>query len=324
MSTVAFCSPVTGVGQSTLLYHLAWMLADRGYRPLLVDLDPQSGLTIQALPPSRIAELWPEGDHPDTIHGAVQAHVSEGAGECDVHVEPLSEAVGLLVGDLALACLEEPLAAAWVACSEGDDRSLRLSAALGRVIARGRTIHEADIVLLDVGSNLGALSRAALLAASHVIVPVTTDLLALQGLRNLGPSLSRWRESWRSIALKVKDADPSLPSGQMTPAGYVLIQPVMYLGVPTLAPLPGAVDLDTTYRQYVGAARPLVTVPGGEACQIGRVRHHRDLVTLAMPTRKPMFALKPADGAVGAYQSSVLQCHEDFRLLAEAVIQTCR
>ena len=33
----------------------------------------------------------------------------------------------------------------------------------------------ASIALLDIGSNLGAISRAALLAADHVVVPVAVD-----------------------------------------------------------------------------------------------------------------------------------------------------
>ena len=51
-------------------------------------------------------------------------------------------------------------------------------------------------MLVDVGPNLGAINRAAPVAADHVVVPLAPDLFSLQGLRNLGPTLRRWREEW--------------------------------------------------------------------------------------------------------------------------------
>ena len=45
-----------------------------------------------------------------------------------------------------------------------------------------------DIILVDVGPNLGALNRAVLVATDYVAVPLAADLYSLQGLRNLGPT----------------------------------------------------------------------------------------------------------------------------------------
>lgn len=56
---------------------------------------------------------------------------------------------------------------------------------------------EADVVLVDIGPNLGAINRSALLAADFVAIPLGADLFSLQGLSNLGPSLRSWRSSWR-------------------------------------------------------------------------------------------------------------------------------
>ena len=53
--------------------------------------------------------------------------------------------------------------------------------------------HRPDLILLDVGPNLGAINRSALIAADFVAVPLGADLFSLQGLRNLGPTLRRWR-----------------------------------------------------------------------------------------------------------------------------------
>lgn len=45
MKTIAFFNHKSGVGKTTLVYHLAHMLSRMGYPTLAVDLDPQADLT---------------------------------------------------------------------------------------------------------------------------------------------------------------------------------------------------------------------------------------------------------------------------------------
>lgn len=56
--TVAFFNNKGGVGKTTLVYHLAWMMADLGIPVLAVDLDPQANLTSDLLTDERLEELW--------------------------------------------------------------------------------------------------------------------------------------------------------------------------------------------------------------------------------------------------------------------------
>ena len=70
------------------------------------------------------------------------------------------------------------------------------SGTLWRVLELAALERGASIVLIDVGPNLGALNRAALVAAEHVLNPLAPDLYSRQGLRNLGPALRRWRQEW--------------------------------------------------------------------------------------------------------------------------------
>ena len=51
--------------------------------------------------------------------------------------------------------------------------------------------------------------------------------------------------------------------------------------------------------------------------------HFRSLMPLAREARKPLFALKPADGALGGHANAVRDCYRDFRALARAVAQRC-
>ena len=73
MKTLAFFNNKGGVGKTSLVYHLAWMFAERGLPVLAVDLDPQANLTAMFLEEERLEELWPDADeHPSTVYGAVQ------------------------------------------------------------------------------------------------------------------------------------------------------------------------------------------------------------------------------------------------------------
>ncbi len=62
-------------------------------------------------------------------------------------------------------------------------------------------------------------------ASSHtVIVPLSPDLFSLQGLRNLGPTLRRWREGWTERLGKNPVPQLELPTGRTQPAGYIVQQ----------------------------------------------------------------------------------------------------
>ena len=64
MSTtiVAFFNNKGGVGKTSLVYHLAWMYNDLGFRVVVADLDPQSNLTAAFLDEDRLEEFWLEDE----------------------------------------------------------------------------------------------------------------------------------------------------------------------------------------------------------------------------------------------------------------------
>ena len=77
--------------------------------------------------------------------------------------------------------------------------------------------------LIDVGPNLGAINRSALIASDQVCLPLAPDLFSLQGLKNLGPTLREWRTLWAELLTKAP-ADLPMPRGAMQPVGYIVMQ----------------------------------------------------------------------------------------------------
>jgi hypothetical protein len=53
---------------------------------------------------------------------------------------------------------------------------------------------------------------------------------------------------------------------------------------------------------------------------LATLKNYRSLMPLAMEARKPMFFLKPADGAIGAHGEAVRDCYRDFKALAERIL----
>jgi len=41
---------------------------------------------------------------------------------------------------------------------------------------------------------------------------------------------------------------------------------------------------------------------------------------MAQEARKPMFLLKPADGAIGGHQTAVSNCRDDFKALTKRIL----
>jgi len=55
---------------------------------------------------------------------------------------------------------------------------------------------------------------------------------------------------------------------------------------------------------------------------LSQLKHYRSLMPLAMEAHKPMFHLKPADGAIGAHVEAVTECAKDFLQLASRLAAT--
>ncbi len=169
MKTIAFLNNKGGVGKTTLVYHLAWMFQELGVKVVAVDLDAQSNLSAAFLDDDRLAELWSSEKHPETILGVIDPLLEREGDIQPPHVEPISDAIGLVTGDLRLNLFEERLATSWISCLDDNSSNardgLKVTTAFYRAIAQAAAIQEAEIALIDVAPNLGLINRAALIAS---------------------------------------------------------------------------------------------------------------------------------------------------------------
>jgi len=323
MNTIAFFNNKGGVGKTTLVYHIAWMLHELGYRVLAADLDPQANLTSMFLEDERLEKLWPEEVKDHLSFLPCISPILEGTGDiADPHVEEIGHNLYLIPGDLGLSNFEDKLSDSWPRCLDGDEAAFRATTAFYRIICRAAERTDADYVLIDVGPNLGALNRSALICTNHLVMPLASDLYSLQGLKNFGPTLDKWRSGW----IKRQEQKPvslsiPMPAGSMKPAGYIIMQHVERRKRPVRSYQKWVDRIPATYNEYI-----LQASPGGQTAEqetdcIGLVRHYLSLMPMAQEARKPIFFLKPADGAIGAHAQSVHRCYMDFKRLSERLME---
>ena len=158
-----------GVGKTTTCVCLGAALAEHHKRILLVDLDPQGGLTTAL------------GFDPDSFDETMYTvFIDDAVPLARVITKTKTSGVDFVPANLDLAGVEAELVG-----EIGWDRTLKV--ALEPVQERY------DYVFLDCPPSLGVLSTNALIAAHRVIIPVQTEYLALRGLKRLTQILAKVR-----------------------------------------------------------------------------------------------------------------------------------
>lgn len=154
-----------GVGKTTSVVTLGGLLAARGKRVLVADLDPHGSLTS-----------W-FGYDPDTIaHSVFDLFQHEGKVPDGLPAQLITDTgcpgMSLLPASTALATLERRMVGV-----EG----------MGLIISRAlaQLWDDFDYVLLDNTPSLGVLMVNALAATQHLVIPVQTEFLAIKGLERM-------------------------------------------------------------------------------------------------------------------------------------------
>lgn len=319
---VAFFNNKGGVGKTSLVYHTAWMLSELGIPSLAVDLDPQANLTSAFLSEDTLAALW---DGPTTDARTIYRCVEPLLRVDDVR-DPLpvsvTSSLWLLPGDLGLAGFEDTLAEQWPKCLGDRElyRAFRIMTAFSQIAQSAAVQSGAELILFDVGPNLGAINRAALIAADYVVVPLAGDLFSIQGLRNLGPSLKSWRSGWKKRRDNYEQPEMTLPDGEMRPIGYVVQQHQVRLDRPVKAYNRWMDKVPYEYRAAgLSNAAPVASVAEDPEC-LALAKHYRSLIPMGQEARLPVFLLRAANGAMGSHANAVKSAYKDFDALTRKIL----
>lgn len=118
--------------------------------------------------------------------------------------------------------------------------------------------------------------------------------------------------------------DLELPSADVVPAGYVVMQHAVRSGRAVQAYQRWIERIPDVYRREVldlsdGGA----SSTGDDTECLATLKHYRSLMAMAHEARKPTFHLRAADGALGAHIYAVQDCYRDFKALATSIAARC-
>ena len=157
-----------GVGKTTTAINLSAAIANRGKRTLLIDLDPQANSTIAFYDTGEIA-------------GSMFDVLNESRASMATVVKPTKDPMLFLgPGRLALAKLEQALAGQF-------DAPYRLKDSLAPLLK------EYEYVVIDTPPSLGILTVNALVASTHLMVPIQAAYFAIEGTDDLLETYERIR-----------------------------------------------------------------------------------------------------------------------------------
>lgn len=157
---IAIANQKGGVGKTTTAINLAAAFARRGQRVLLLDLDPQANSSITFLDPL-------------TIDFSAYDLMVDGLGSVEKSIYQTSvKGLDIIPSRINLAKIESKLV--------GDfDAPFRLKDRLETL----RVLY--DVIVIDTPPTLGLVTVNALVAATHVLIPIQSSYFALEGTDDL-------------------------------------------------------------------------------------------------------------------------------------------
>lgn len=325
-----------GVGKSTLSFHLAHALAEQGTKTLMVDLDPQSNLTLQCIDTAELEKLWSE--EAPYIEDFQDAHESSDKTFAEFIVKPrsihcllkpvedgvfdsfalgevhkLSPKLGLIPGRLSLHMFEDKLAKSWSDAFLGDPQSLRLITAIRTLCLEAQKTHGYEVAILDTSPSLGMLNRVIISMSTGFFVPCMPDMFSTFGLTNIGLALRTWSSQFSTMYSVLSDKKRgSFPPNFVKFLGYTLYNAKRYTGQ-------NDYDIATAHYGYAKKLPEVISAripsecyshlgPSVIAQPIGGtsiIHSHNTLPAMAQKYRVPMWKVPEHPGLLAEDKSTV-------------------
>jgi chromosome partitioning protein len=164
MAKIAIFNQKGGVGKTTTSLNLTAALARRGYNPLTIDLDPQAHLSYVCSATVRHSE--------DSVFSFYQ------------QVKPLTQLIRPAGGGWLVIPAHVELSKVDTQFGKGPNVLNRLNHGIVK-----ENLNTGRPIIIDCCPMLGVLSLSAIFASDRVLVPVSADYLALQGVHAVDRTL---------------------------------------------------------------------------------------------------------------------------------------
>lgn len=268
MKTISVFNNKGGVGKSTLSFHLASALSEMGKKTLMIDLDPQSNLTLQCISPKDLEELWLEEE---PYIEDFQAALEESGASFDTFVEkprsihcllkPIEDGVfesfnlgnvyevndnlGLIPGRLSLHSFEDKISKSWSDAFLGDPQAIRVITSVRNICLEAGEKFGYEYVIIDTSPSLGILNRILISMSTGFFVPCMPDMFSTFGITNIGQALKTWKNQFETMYSLLPDKKRAgFPKSFVKFLGFTIYNAKKYTGQNDL-------DLAAAHYSYV-------------------------------------------------------------------------
>lgn len=208
-TTISVVNQKGGVGKTTTVASLGAAFAELGKRVLLVDLDPQGGLTFSL------------GIDPEDVDVTVGEVLLGKAKPADAIVVT-EDGMHLLPSNVMVTQAEEALVS-----RTGREQRLR--------VALDKVADDYDLVVIDCPPTLGVLTVGALSASQKVVIPLQAETLSHRGVLQLLDTVHDVKQFINS-ELEVAGVLPTMFDGRTNHARAVLASIEEQFELPVLGP----------------------------------------------------------------------------------------
>lgn len=164
MRTISLVNEKGGVGKTTVSANLAMTLAEKGYKVLCIDNDPQGNLSSVILPASTEASSFTATLYDGKIG----------------KLKPVRDNMWLFVGDTQL------VEAQLIKGGPG-----KFVAALHRIKAKDVI----DFVIIDNNPQITNLTHAGIMAATDLIIPIQPEKWSVDGMAKINATVKEFKEN---------------------------------------------------------------------------------------------------------------------------------
>ncbi len=244
-----------GGGKTTLTYYLAHILTTPiaegglGKKVLLIDLDPQSNLSLLALGEAVVEDIWEEENafiensfqetknafgkkdfeallkKPRTIHFLLKP-TEEGIADEETLPPPVhlnkTETFSILPSRLSIQNYEATVAERWTGAYLGNAPSIRTITKIRKIAEIYAKTYNYDYVIMETAPNLGALNKVILSMADGFMIPCMLDLFSLYDIKNIGKALTFWEKEFYTLSRIQKNFAKEVPKSFVTFLGYTI------------------------------------------------------------------------------------------------------
>lgn len=201
------------VGKTTLAFNTAVKFAEKWYKTVIMDLDPQCNISKLALWEQFAENLLSNNEN--NIYGVLK-WVIDGGADININLQflPLRENLSILPGSLKLSRYQDALITSYTQATAGIEIGYFQTSAISRFLLQKWLKEDIDIFIIDASPSLELLNRIILLGSDYFITPLMPDIFSVQGIENLGITLANWKEDWKNSAkLMAKTRD--IPSNRV-------------------------------------------------------------------------------------------------------------